>query len=272
MRTMPAMVAVEDVTVSIGATDLVDAVTLTVRAGSFVALCGPNGSGKSTLLRCIHRAARPRRGVIMFDGADIASRSPRALARQVGVVLQERADELDFTVRDMVAMGREPHTSFFGALDDSDHLLVDASLERVGLGSLAARAYRTLSGGERQRVLVARALAQQTALLLLDEPTNHLDLRFQIEILDLVRALGITVVAALHDLQLAARFCDEVHLLDRGRLVRSGRPADVLTPPALLEVFGVDATVHDIGGRLFFDYRLPSEAKRDDAQKVRVPR
>jgi iron complex transport system ATP-binding protein len=270
--TSPTTVTLEDVTVSIGATDLVDAVSLFVRAGSFVALCGPNGSGKSTLLRSIHRAARPRRGVIMLDGADIATRPLRMLARQVGVVLQERAAELDFTVGDIVAMGREPHAGFLGGLDASDHQLVADALERVGLVSMAARSYRTLSGGEQQRVLIARAIAQQTTLLLLDEPTNHLDLRFQIEILDLVRTLGITVIAALHDLQLAARFCDEVHLLVRGRVIESGTPADVLTARSIFEVFGVDATVHHLGGRLFFDYRLPSEGTRRDAQKEMVNR
>lgn len=268
---MPATVAIESLVLEVGATRLLDSITLTVPAGSFVGICGPNGSGKSTLLRCVQRAAKPCQGVVLLDGTDVASIPPRRLARRVGVVLQERPDDLDFTVHEMVAMGRGPHRRLLDPFDDAERALVDRALARVGLTSLASRPFRTLSGGERQRVLVARALAQQTALLLLDEPTNHLDLRYQVEVLDLVRGLGITVIAALHDLQLAARFCDEVHLLANGRLVAGGPPARVLTSETLREVFRVDVAVHDVDGRLFFDYRPTGRAARPVLAPREIP-
>jgi iron complex transport system ATP-binding protein len=251
-------VVIDALSVQIGASRLLDAIDLDIAPGTVVGICGPNGSGKTTLLRCIHRAQRPQRGTVLIDGTDIADRSARELARLVGVVLQERSDDLDFTVRDMVSMGREPHKRFLDGFDRTDHRLVDDALDRVALQPLADRPFRTLSGGERQRALVARALAQQTTLLLLDEPTNHLDVRFQLETLELIRSLGITVIAALHDLQLAARFCDRIHLIERGRLVASGRPADVITTTSILEVFGVEAAIHEVGGRLFLDYHLPA--------------
>ncbi len=200
---------------------------------------GPNGSGKSTLLRTIYRALRPVAGAVLVGGDDAWALSARASAQRTAVVVQEGISEFDFTVFDVVAMGRNPHK---GPLDREterdEHVCFDA-LARVGMDDFAERDFATLSGGEKQRVHVARAIAQESHLLVLDEPTNHLDIRFQLELLDLVRGLGVTTIAAMHDLALAAGHCDRLYVLDAGTVVAAGRPDDVLTAELVARVFGV---------------------------------
>jgi len=234
---------IENVSLSLGATRVLHDVSLTVGDGQFAALVGPNGSGKSSLLRTIFRARRPDRGRILLDGQDIWRRSAREAARHTGVLLQEQHSGFEFTVAETVAQGRTPHLSTFDRLTATDHDTVEDVLTRTGLRCFAHRRLAELSGGERQRVLLARALAQRPRLLVLDEPTNHLDIRHQLEFLELVRGLGVTVIAALHGLDIAATYADTVVLLDRGRTVSVGPPADVLTEQALRDVFGVEATV-----------------------------
>ncbi|MEV5409837.1 ABC transporter ATP-binding protein [Thermopolyspora sp. NPDC052614] len=212
-----------------------------VGPGEFVGLLGPNGCGKSTLLRGVYRALRPAAGLITVEGDDLVRLTPRESARRTAVVAQETPAELAFTVAEMVAMGRTPHKRPLDRTTTADELICAQSLERVGAGHLAARDFATLSGGERQRVLIARALAQQSRLLLLDEPTNHLDIRHQLEILRLVRDLGVSTLAALHDLNQAAEYCDRLYLMDGGRIVAGGTPDEVLTAERVSQVYGVRA-------------------------------
>ncbi|MFD4668591.1 ABC transporter ATP-binding protein [Lentzea sp. NPDC058450] len=243
------------VSVALGGRPILDDVSLTVHSGQFVALAGPNGSGKSTLLRTIYRARRPDSGTVRLDGHDLWAVPAAETARHIGVLMQEQHTGFEFTVAETVALGRTPHLGLFDRFTRADHAAIDDAVERTGLTAFLRRRVGELSGGERQRVLLARALAQQPRLLVLDEPTNHLDLRHQLDLLELVRDLNVTVVAALHSLDLAATYADTVAVLQDGRLVAHGRPLDVLTPETIGEVFGVDATVHHDAGSARFVLR-----------------
>ena len=236
--------AVTDVTVRAGDATLVDGATFTAEPGTFTALLGPNGAGKSTLLRTVSGVARPASGTVSFDGVDLFALPRRARARLVALVEQENATELPLTVRDVVALGRTPYESLIGGRDPDAGAAVDAALATAGMAALAVRQVTELSGGERQRVMLARALAQQPRLLVLDEPTNHLDVAAQLEVLEVLDGLaraGTTVVAALHDLTLAASHADNVVVMAHGRVVAAGATAKTLTPKLVREVFGVDA-------------------------------
>ncbi|MEU1150193.1 ABC transporter ATP-binding protein [Streptomyces sp. NPDC005863] len=222
---------------------LVDAVDLTADPGETVGVVGPNGSGKTTLLRCVYGTLRPTAGRALLDGDDLHTLSAKARARRLATVPQDGQTAFELTVRQVVAMGRSPHKRFWEADTAADDTLVAAALARVGVEELADRAFPSLSGGERQRALVARALVQEPTLVVLDEPTNHLDIRYQLEILSFVRGLGTTNLLALHDLNLAAYFCDRLYVLDGGRLVASGAPKEVLTTELLATVYGVTAEV-----------------------------
>lgn len=235
--------AVEGVTLTAGARRLADDVSLTAGPGEVVGVIGPNGSGKSSLLRCVYRILRPAAGSVRVDGADTWELPVRQVARTLAAVVQDAATDVDLAVREVVAMGRAPHKRLLDGDTADDRRLVDTSLADADALHLADRAFDRLSGGERQRVLVARALAQQPSLLVLDEPTNHLDIRHQLEILGLLRRLPATVLVALHDLNLAAAYCDRLYVLHDGRVVTSGPPAGVLTPALLHEVYGVEAEV-----------------------------
>ncbi|GAA4525668.1 ABC transporter ATP-binding protein [Nonomuraea ferruginea] len=225
------------VSVALDGTPIVREADLLVDDGEFVGLVGPNGCGKSTLLRSIYRALRPSAGLITVDGDDVHRLPAREAARRTAVVAQETPPDLDFTVAEIVAMGRTPYKSDPRA----DEELCARALDRVGLTGAAGRIFATLSGGEKQRVLLARALAQQTRLLLLDEPTSHLDIRHQLELLHLVRELGVATLAVLHDLNQAAAFCDRLYVMNAGRIVAGGPPEQVLTPDLISEVYGVRA-------------------------------
>jgi len=248
---------------SAGGRTILDGVELEVGTGEFVGLIGPNGSGKSILLRCLYRAQRPDSGTAAVDGTDVWSMKPRELAQRLAVLTQGSASDLDYTVTEIVLMGRTPHKGLLerDSADDAD--VVAAALATVQMADFGQRSFATLSGGEKQRVLLARALAQQPQMLVLDEPTTHLDVRFQLEILDIVRRLGITALAALHDLGLAAAFCDRLYVLDSGRIVAAGKPVDVLTPELIASVYGVAAQVRVQEGQLVVIYETPSRAGLD---------
>jgi iron complex transport system ATP-binding protein len=221
--------------------DIVHEAGLRVDGGEFVALVGPNGCGKSTLMRTIYRALRPSAGLVTVDGDDVHRLPWRESARRTAVVAQETPAELDFTVGEVVLMGRTPYRRVPAA----DEERCARALDRVGLSGARERVHATLSGGEKQRALVARALVQETRLLLLDEPTSHLDVRHQLEILHLVRELGselgIATLAVLHDLNQAAAFCDRLYVMSAGRIVAGGPPDRVLTPELISRVYGVRA-------------------------------
>ncbi|MFP6847704.1 MAG: ABC transporter ATP-binding protein [Pseudomonas sp.] len=233
-----------------GERPLLQDIELAVGDGEMVGLIGPNGSGKTSLLRCAYRYQRPDQGSIEVDGDALWGRSPRWCAQRVAVVLQEFPEDFGLTVAEIAAMGRTPHKGLFDGHDQADHALVEQALAQVGLTDLKRQAFASLSGGEKQRVLLARALVQQPTLLLLDEPTNHLDPRYQLQLLRLIKALGLATLASFHDLNLAAAFCDRLYVLDHGRVVAAGTPAAVLTEALLAEVYGLQALVdsHPLAG------------------------
>ncbi|WP_137150940.1 ABC transporter ATP-binding protein [Devosia sp. FKR38] len=248
--------SVEDLTIDIEGKRLVDQVLFDVQPGEFIGLVGPNGSGKSSLLRAIYRVLKPDAGRVVHLGDDVWKLSARDAARRTAVVAQERMGEFDFSVRELVQMGRTPHKRLLDGDSPADHAIVERCLAEVGMSHCATRSFLTLSGGEKQRVLVARALAQQALFLVLDEPTNHLDIRHQLELLALIRRLKTTTLAALHDLSLAARYCDRLLLIHAGRLLASGAPADVLTAERIRQAYGVQATISHSAGRLRIEFDL----------------
>ncbi|AEF40742.1 ABC transporter ATP-binding protein [Hoyosella subflava] len=233
----------ETVTWNRGGSLIVDGVTVTPAQGATVGLLGPNGSGKSSLLRLLNGVVRPTTGVVTLDGHDLTTLRRRDIARAVAVVSQHADTEVDIAVRDVVRLGRIPHRGTFGGDPATDDAAVSAALEHTCLTSKADRLWHTLSGGEKQRVQIARALAQNPRELLLDEPTNHLDIHHQLELLALVARLPVTSVIALHDLNLAAMFCDDVIVLKDGRVVAGGKPAEVLTSELIAAVYNVCAEV-----------------------------
>ncbi|MZE80794.1 ABC transporter ATP-binding protein [Streptomyces xinghaiensis] len=222
---------------------LVHDLSLDVGSGQVVGLVGPNGSGKSTALRCVYRALRPSSGTVRVGGQPLSGLTLRRSAQVVAAMTQDGAVDLDFTVEEVIALGRAPHLQGNQALSRRERELCERAMDRLDIRHLARRGVLTLSGGERQRVLLARALVQEPRILVLDEPTNHLDVRHQVELLSLLRGSGLTVLVVLHDLNLAAAACDRLGVLREGRLVAAGTPEDVLTTELVSEVFGVKASI-----------------------------
>ena len=234
----------------VSAPPIVEDLDLDVPAGRVTAIIGANGCGKSTLLRGLTRQLAPRAGSIEVLGRDAARVSARDYARTVALLPQHPVAPEGMTVAQLVARGRHPHRGLLGGRAAGDDAAVAAALERTDLVELAEREAGTLSGGQRQRAWLALVLAQQTPVVLLDEPTSYLDLSHQVEVLDLVRALPdprgggrATVVAVLHELNLAARSADHIVAMAAGRVVAQGTPGEVIVPEVLAEVFGLDADV-----------------------------
>jgi iron complex transport system ATP-binding protein len=238
---------VQQVTAGYGARRVLHGITLAVEAGELVAVLGRNGAGKTTLLRVASGLLRPDAGGVRVDGRDLAALSARAAARLVGGVPQDDPTEFDFTVREVVTLGRYAHVPPWRAPGPDDRAAIDAALTAADLVSLADRPVTQVSGGERRRASLARCLAQDAAVLLLDEPTSHLDLGHETRVLGVLRDLahrqGRAVVAALHDVNLAALFADRVVLLEGGRILAQGRPGDVLTEATLRAAFGATVRV-----------------------------
>ncbi|ATL25711.1 ABC transporter ATP-binding protein [Streptomyces formicae] len=245
------------VTVAYEGVDVVHDASMTLKPGEVTVLVGPNGSGKSTLLRTLARLQRPRTATLVIDGdTDGLALSPREFSRHVALLTQGRPTPSGLTVRDVVEFGRYPHRGRWGKADPGGRAAVDRALAMTGVEDLAERGAEHLSGGQLQRVWLAGCLAQETGVLLLDEPTNHLDLRYQVELLDLIRDLaddhGIAVGAVLHDLDQAAAIADRILLLDEGRVIADGDPEDVLTPERLTGTYGIHIEVDSdpLTGRL----------------------
>ncbi|WP_446223098.1 ABC transporter ATP-binding protein [Nocardia sp. IBHARD005] len=257
-----AAVRAQGLRVELAGHTIIDAVDLEAAPGRVTAVVGPNGSGKSTLLRAIYRATRPSAGTAHIAGHDVWRTSAREMARIRAVVTQHQGAAADFTVGEIVAMGRSPHKKYLQPDSRRDRAIVLAAMDRVGVAEFADRAFTELSGGERQRVLLARALAQQAPVILLDEPTNHLDIHAQLSLLELLRQLDATIVLAIHDLSHALTYADHVVVLHGGRVAAAGAPAATLTPALLLEVFGVAAQVVDnpVTGRPCLLTGLPQAA------------
>ncbi|MFD4367791.1 ABC transporter ATP-binding protein [Rhodococcus sp. NPDC058521] len=238
------MLRFDGVTVTAGDKVLVDDVSLDIGDGEIVGLVGPNGSGKSTLLRTAYRAMKPAAGTITLDGHDVWATAVRTIGKRTGVVTQQMPSDFPLTSGDVVLLGRAAHKGMFDADDDTDAALVMSCLDAVDMADRVDDDFSTLSGGERQRVLVAQALAGVPWVLLFDEPTNHLDLRHQLGLMRVVREHDGAAVVALHDLGLAARYCDRIAVLDHGKLWGVGTPDEVVTPRLLDDVYGVEAEVH----------------------------
>jgi iron complex transport system ATP-binding protein len=241
----------DTVSVSLGGRRVVADVSLAVPAGTLLAVVGPNGAGKTSLLRALAGLV-PHAGAIRFDGADLATLSAGERARHIGYLPQGADFAWALSARDAVGLGRLPHGDPFGRLSPVDRAAVDEALQRLDLTRFAGRPVTALSGGERSRVMLARVLATQAPLLVLDEPTAALDAAHQFEVLGLMRALaaeGTTIVAVLHDLTLAARFADQVLVLDGGRAAASGPPEVALTEARLAETFGLSSVSVTIDGR-----------------------
>ncbi|MET3860812.1 iron complex transport system ATP-binding protein [Dietzia sp. 2505] len=243
---IPSTLEARDVSWSVRGRPIITDLSLAPEPGSMVGVLGPNGSGKSTLLRVMTGLLRPSTGRVLLDGTDIRVLPRRQFSRRVALVEQEVSTDQNPTVRDVIELGRIPHRAAWSGPRAADDAAVLRAAATTALTDRLDQRYSTLSGGERQRTQIARALAQEPDVLVLDEPTNHLDIRHQLDLLTLVRGTGATVVAALHDLTLAATFCDRLEVLSWGRLVAGGRPSEVLTPELIQDVYGVRAEVtHD---------------------------
>ena len=216
---------------------------LEVGDGEFVGLIGPNGSGKSTLLKTVYRALKPDRGSLRLDGKDILSMSYRASASKIAAVGQENELPFEFTVREVVLMGRSPYKRIFDTDTKEDQELVDKALSFLGLSEKADVSFLELSGGEKQRAIIARALVQQPELMVLDEAANHLDISYQIRLFELLKERKLSVLAAMHDLNMAAMYCDRIYVMKDGRIRASGTPKEVLTEDMIHEIYGVRSLV-----------------------------
>ena len=225
-------ISAEDIGVSYGVNEILKEVSIYAKNKEFVGLIGPNGSGKSTLLKCMYRVLKPHRGCVMLDGTPLDKMSYKHSAQSIAVVAQHNSYQFDFSVKEVVLMGRAPHKKIMERDDARDYRMVEEALEQV-----------TLSGGEQQRVLLARALAQQTKCLILDEPTNHLDITHQLQLLKIIKNLDVTVISAIHDLNLASMFCDRLYALKDGVVVAKGTPKEVLTTEFIREVYHVESEI-----------------------------
>tara|TARA_R110002020_G_scaffold6321_12_gene26621 strand:- start:2714 stop:3475 length:762 start_codon:yes stop_codon:yes gene_type:complete len=236
-------ITAENLTWKIGASVIIDDVSLKAQPGKMLGLLGPNGSGKSSLLRLLAGLRKAHAGRVTIDGKDLGQMTRGAIARRVALVEQHANTESNVRVRDVIKLGRIPHHSPLGGWTKADDAVVDGALARVGMSARQQQSWQSLSGGERQRVHIARALAQTPTEILLDEPTNHLDIQHQIDLLRLISDLGLTSIIAIHDLNHAAMFCDYLVVLEKGRVVAEGTPEDVLTEQLLRAVFRVEARI-----------------------------
>lgn len=255
--------SVHDVHLRRGGSLVINGVTFSAATGETVGIIGPNGAGKTSLLLALYRALKPEQGEVLLDGGSIASLSRRQVAQQIAVVSQTSEAEMPMTVRDTVALGRLPHASLAQYGNRDDQALTDAALTRTGLLPMADRFVTEISGGEHQRVLIARAIVQDAPFLLLDEPTNHLDLRHQFEMFQMVKDLACTTVVVLHDLNMAAQFCDSLILLDHGAPVAQGPTHEVLQASLISKVYGITADVitHSDRQHLVFAPPLGTETR-----------
>lgn len=223
---------------------ILDDISFAINKGSFTGILGPNGAGKSSLLRCLYRYIKPDSGSVKFNQQDIWQQyDAYQYAQDIAVVLQETPTHFNLTVYDIVALGLLPHKGLFTREQSSDRQKIDCAIKQVGLVEKTLQNFEHLSGGEKQRALIARAIVQSPSLLIMDEPTSHLDVRYQIQVIELAKSLGITVIASFHDLNLASAMCDQLIVLNKGKLVEQGTPQEVITSEMLSNVFGVCAEV-----------------------------
>ena len=240
-------ISAENLHYEVDARALLDGVDLNADRGQLVGLIGPNGAGKTTLLRAIAGILSYSEGVVLLEGSDLKSATPRNIARTLALVPQIAPYTQGFTAVELVLMGRYPHMGRLQIEGKQDNLIARKAMRLTETEQFSERTLDTLSGGERQRIFVSRALAQQPRILLLDEPTSNLDILHQLKVIGLVRKLvdgGLTAIAAIHDLQMAARYCDRLVLMKDGRVLAQGAPEAVLTPEHIEFSFGVKAAVY----------------------------
>lgn len=218
-------------------------ISFDIPKGSFVGIIGPNGSGKSTLLKNIYRLYKPSSGKIILDNKDLSKMKDKECAKEIAVLAQESNSQFDFTVEQIVKMGRYPYKSVIEDYSKDDLKMVLEMLKKVGLDDYSYRSFSNLSGGEKQRALIARALVQNTDFLILDEPTNHLDIGYQIQLMDLVKSMNITTLSAIHDMNIASMYCDYLIVMKDGQIKKFGNVEEVITSETLKEIFGVNAYV-----------------------------
>ena len=244
----------ENINVTLEKNNILKGINIEVDNKEFVGIIGPNGSGKSTLLKCIYRILKPSEGVIKLDGIDMKNISIKESSKKLSVLSQHNNYNFDFTVKEIVLMGRAPYKKFMERDNKEDYDIVNDALEKVDMLEFKDRSFQSLSGGELQRVILARALAQKPKCLILDEPTNHLDIKYQLQLMRIVKSLNIEVIAAIHDLNIAAMYCDKIYVLKDGKIVKCGKTNEVLTKKLIKDVYEVDADVIVNQGMVHISY------------------
>lgn len=248
-------IVLQDVAMSFAERVVLQDISLDISENKFTGIIGPNGSGKSTLLKCIYRVLKPDEGIICLDGKNLQDYSIKETAQKQAVLAQSNSYNFDFEVLDFVLMGRTPYKNTMDRDTLEDYTLAKENLKIVGMERYMNSNLSVLSGGEQQRVLLARALTQNTKCLLLDEPTNHLDIKYQLEIFNIIKNKGFTVVAIMHDLNMAAMYCDEIVALKEGKIMKKGLCEEIFTPEFINEIFEVKAdVVKHKDGRMFIVY------------------
>ena len=226
-----------------GSKNILADIDLSIKNNGIVGIIGPNGSGKSTLLKCIYRVLKPKTGTIFIDGKNINDYQFKETAKKMAVVAQHNDTHFDFNVLEMVLIGRSPHKKFMERDSAEDIELAYKALEQVNMKDFADRNFSSLSGGEKQRIILARALVQNTDCLILDEPTNHLDIKHQLHFMSLAKDLKITVISAIHDLNIAAMYCDKIYALKEGQIIASGSVNEVITEEVIKTLYDVEAKI-----------------------------
>jgi iron complex transport system ATP-binding protein len=264
-------VKVDDVSFSIQEKRIISDIYFQAKSGQSVGIIGPNGCGKSTLLKNIYRLYQPDCGQITLDNEVVEHLSAKKVAQKMAVVSQDASGSFDFSVKEIVLMGRAPHKKMMESDTLADRDIAEEALRKVGLTDYKDRSITTLSGGEKQRVMVARALTQQADVLVLDEPTNHLDIHHQLQLMDLVKTLNNTVITVLHDLNIAARYCDWIYVMNHGEIVTSGTPEAVLTEAMLEAVFRVHTNIirHPITGKTHITF-LSSVSRTNEEKMLNI--
>lgn len=249
-------VNIRDLKISLAKKEIVKGIDLAVESNKFVGLIGPNGSGKSTLLKALYGVLKPTHGDILICDKNIKNYQKKDLAKTLGVVSQFNNINFDFKVIDIVLMGRSAYKKLLEKDNKKDYDIALKALSSVGMIDSAHKSFSLLSGGEKQRVILARAITQAPKILILDEPTNHLDIKYQLEVMSIVKNLNICVLAALHDLTLASQFCDELYVLKDGKIITKGTPKDVITKEMIQEVYEVNSqvSINPLTQRLLIDY------------------
>lgn len=238
---------VEKIKYGYGEKMVLNEISFSVKKGEFISILGPNGSGKSTLLKTLNNIYKPWEGKILVRGKNIKELKKKELAKNMALVLQDNSVDYEFTVEDIVLMGRHPHKGRFQREDENDYKIISESLEMTNTTELRHRKITELSGGERQRVMIAKALAQRASIILLDEPTSHLDINHQIEILKLLKDMnkkrGTTIILVIHDINLGVRYSDKIIILNKGKILDKGKPEEIITKKNIESVYNIKVAI-----------------------------